>query len=97
MIIHRDRLVLLSFMTSTSNSSFFSFAKPSPLPMVTIPPDEVSSMEWQNDRPSALPFTHNIVKTLRDYIGHDTHEHLKTAHSIGEYSYYYIIYFIKVT
>lgn len=76
MVMHRDRLVVLSFMAPSSNS--YSALKPSALPIITTPGHENVSL---NDNiPSALPFTNNVVKTLREYIGHDNNEHLQNHH-----------------
>lgn len=78
MIVHRDRLVLLSFMTSTSNTT----AHPLPKALSTVlAPTEPTIFE---DRPSALPFTNDIVKTLRDYIGHEAHDVHLHHQQIGE-------------
>lgn len=83
MVVHRDRLVVLSFMTSPNNT--YAAQKPSALPIVTTPCLENMNFTIDDPRaPRALPFTNTVVKTLRDYIGHENHEHLTNKHHIGK-------------
>lgn len=69
MIVHHDRLVLLSFMTSPLNSTTYTVPKHSST-------SSIEALPFKNETPNSLPFTNHIVKTLREYIGHDNHEHL---------------------
>ncbi|CAH1156014.1 unnamed protein product [Phaedon cochleariae] len=67
-IMHRDRMVFLSFMTSNSTNVTF-----------TVSPSRMTSSSMGALKPSAMPFvadphvTHTVMKTLKDFIGHENH------------------------
>lgn len=76
MMVHKDRLVVLSFMTAPNNSALTQ-PLPSALPIITTSDEGDTSpldSSTQNiNQPHALPFTNSIVKGLRNLIGHDNH------------------------
>lgn len=62
MVVHKDRLVVLSFMTSNgtlgSGNGSITEGIPTPLPFK-----------------ANNPVTHTVIKTLKDLIGHDNNTH----------------------
>ncbi|XP_017778054.1 PREDICTED: protein tincar-like isoform X2 [Nicrophorus vespilloides] len=83
MVVHRDRLVVLSFMTATNNS--LNHRQQTTLPALLTPEEVVgnSSLLPDGTRPTAMAFTHTVVKTLREYIGHEQHDNLQTNIETG--------------
>ncbi|KAG5889821.1 hypothetical protein JTB14_023147 [Gonioctena quinquepunctata] len=68
-IKHRDRMVVLSFMTSNGSN----------LSPPSVMQNRVTATTMATMRPSAMPFvsgqeaTHTVMKTLKDLIGHENH------------------------
>ncbi|XP_065155259.1 protein tincar-like isoform X2 [Atheta coriaria] len=100
MVVHRDRLVVLSFMTSNNATLNHHHRVPSAAPFTaafnatmasqngTLLPSAASAPLFalgggDNNTPSAVAFTHHVVKTLRDYIGHEKHDNLHIDSGMG--------------
>ncbi|XP_018563624.1 protein tincar isoform X2 [Anoplophora glabripennis] len=68
-IMHRDRMVVLSFMTANNSN----------LSPASVMQGRVAHPTMSSGKPSAMPFvsgpavTHTVIKTLKDIIGHENH------------------------
>ncbi|XP_023017809.1 transmembrane protein tincar isoform X2 [Leptinotarsa decemlineata] len=68
-IMHRDRLVVLSFMTANGSN----------ISPTSVMQNRVTATTMATMRASAMPFvsgqeaTHTVMKTLKDFIGHENH------------------------
>lgn len=77
MVVHRDRLVVLSFMTSANSTGGQQPTLSSALPMIGVP---TSNSTTPDPSPGALPLTssqvtHTVLKTLKTLMGHDNNSH----------------------
>ncbi|XP_018335612.1 protein tincar isoform X2 [Agrilus planipennis] len=77
MMAHKDRLVVLSFMTATNSTPApGGHVLPSALPVVTTTDEErIISANDTTLGPTALPLTGDLVKDLRDIVGHDQQDY----------------------
>lgn len=79
MMVHKDRLVVLSFMTTQNNNSV-NPAFPTALP-ITVADYTGSTLDpIVNEK---LSFTDRIVAGLRSFIGHEDHVKTHSA-SVGK-------------
>ncbi|KAK9890752.1 hypothetical protein WA026_012100 [Henosepilachna vigintioctopunctata] len=75
MVVHRDRLVVLSFMTSNSTNALPSSISQARIVSGTNKPQSGSIF---SPTPPGVPLNHNpiahtVIKTLKDFIGHENH------------------------
>lgn len=72
LMVHKDRLVVLSFMTSPNSTTV---SQPLSSTLSILSSEESASTD---SRPQALPFSDDIVNGLRNIIGHDDHLNTET-------------------
>lgn len=80
-ITHRDRTVVLSFMTPNTTAATLTNNHPTIRTTAAAAVTAVTAVAAATvgAKPSAMPFidnpevTHQVIKTLKDFIGHENH------------------------